>query len=57
MRNSEMTTYRQRVAFRTSPGGPVKVRAFSANNRADAEHSLFVWSQRNAIEIHEILSR
>lgn len=57
MRNSEMTTFRQRVAFRTRPGGAVKVRAFSANNRADAEHCLFVWSQRNGIEIEEIVSR
>lgn len=57
MRNSEMSLFRTSVAFRTSPGGAVKVRAFSANNRADAEHCLFVWSQRNAIEIHEIVSR
>lgn len=57
MRNSELTTYRQRIAFRTRPGGPVKVRAFSANNRAEAEHSLFVWSEINGIEIEEIVSR
>lgn len=45
------------VAFRIRPGGGVKRMAFSANNRADAEHSLFVWSQNQGIDIHEIMSR
>lgn len=57
MRKFEMSTFRQSVAFRTRPGGAIKVRTFSANNRADAEDSLFRWSQDNGIEIEEIVSR
>lgn len=57
MNNSEMSTYRHGVAFRLRPGGAVRVMSFSANSRADAEHTLFVWSQNQGIEIHEILSR
>lgn len=57
MRNSEMSTYRHRVAFRVRPGGGVRVMSFSANSRADAEHTLFVWSQNQGIDIHEVLSR
>lgn len=57
MNKSEMSTYRHGVAFRLRPGGAVRVMSFSANSRADAEHTLFVWSQNQGIEIHEILSR
>lgn len=57
MHNSEMSDFRLTVAFRIRPGGGVKRRAFSANNRADAEHSLFVWSDNQGVEIHEIVSK
>lgn len=54
---NENLRHRIPVAFRIRPGGGVKRMAFSANNRADAEHSLFVWSQNQGIDIHEIVSR
>lgn len=52
---NEMNTYRIPVCFRTEENGGIRKQYFSANTMADAEAALFKWSEKNGIEIHEIV--